>query len=75
MPPGNVYLSTVQRTSDSLNEGLPIKMTREKFPPPPPPPPRDQTKPFAYSCSYTFHTPGGGGGGGDAVKMLKNTLL
>ena len=23
---------------------------------PPPPPPRDQTNPFAYSCSFTFHT-------------------
>ena len=22
----------------------------------PPPPPRDQTNPFAYSCSLTFHT-------------------
>ena len=25
------YKSDIQRTSDSLNEGLPIKMTREKF--------------------------------------------
>ena len=45
--------------------------------------PRDQTNPFAYSCSFTFHTSykngmfghGGGGGGGNAVKILKNTLL
>ena len=44
--------------------------------------PCDQTNPFAYSCSFTFHTSykngmigHGGGGGGDAVKMLKNTLL
>ena len=119
-----------QRTSDSLNEGLPIKMTREKFqrkwyffyekdsrfnprlihksrfligqvpiekyglktlfllfniykiekvllkcfPP------RDQTNPFAYSCSFTFHTSYkngmiGHGGGGNDVKMLKNALL
>ena len=45
--------------------------------PPPPPPPRDQTIPFAYNCSFTFHTSYkigmiGHGGGGDAVKMLKN---
>ena len=43
-------------------------------------PPRDQTNPFAYSCSFTFHTSYrngmfGQGGGGNAVKMLKNTLL
>ena len=45
---------------------------------PPPPPPRDQTNPFTYSCSFTFHTlykNGMLGHGGDAVKMLKNTLL
>ena len=44
-------------------------------------PPRDQTNPFAYSCSFAFHTSykngvnGHGGGGENAVKMLKNTLL
>ena len=43
------------------------------------PPPRDQTNPFAYSCSFTFHTLYKNGmighrGGGNAVKMLKNTL-
>ena len=46
--------------------------------PPPPPPPRDQTNPFAYSCSFTFHTSyknGMNGHGGNAVKMLKNTLV
>ena len=26
-----ILLEILQRTSDSLNEGLPIKMTREKF--------------------------------------------
>ena len=39
-----------------------------------PPPPRDQTNPFAYSCSFTFHTSyrnGMIGHGGNAVKMLK----
>ena len=41
---------------------------------------RDQTNPFAYSCSFTFHTSYkngmfGHGGAGGAVKMLKNTLL
>ena len=25
------YIEGLERTSDSLNEGLPIKMTREKF--------------------------------------------
>ena len=43
--------------------------------------PHDQTNPFAYSCSFTFHTSyknvmighRGGGGGGNAVKMLKKT--
>ena len=42
-------------------------------------PPRDQTNPFAYSCSFTFHTSYKNGmighGGGNAVKMLKNTLV
>ena len=46
-------------------------------------PPRDQTNPFAYCCSFTFHTSykngmighGGWGGGGNDVKMLKNNLL
>ena len=48
--------------------------------------PGDQTDPFAYSCSFTFHTSykngmiglGGGGGGvgdGNVVEMLKNILL
>ena len=40
--------------------------------------PRDQTNPFAYSCSFTFHTSyknGMFGHGGNAVKMLKNSLL
>ena len=44
--------------------------------------PRDQTNPFAYSCSFTFNTSykngmigHGGGGGGGVVEMLKNTLL
>ena len=39
-------------------------------------PPHDQTNPFAYSCSFTFHTSHKKGmlGGGGAVKMLKNTL-
>ena len=45
----------------------------------PPPPPRDQTNPFAYSCSLTFHTSykngmighGGGGGGGTLSKCSK----
>ena len=32
------------------------KSFTEVLPPPPPPPPRDQTIPFAYSCSFTFHT-------------------
>ena len=39
-------------------------------------PHRDQTNPFAYSCSLTFHTSyknGMNGHGGDAVEMLKNT--
>ena len=41
------------------------------------PPPHHQTIPFAYSCSFTFHTTYknvmiGHGGGGDVVKMLKN---
>ena len=41
-----------------------------------PPPPRDQTNPFAYSCSFTLHTSYkngmiGHGGGGGAFKMLK----
>ena len=41
--------------------------------------PRDQTNPFAYSCSFTLHTSYkngmiGHGGGGDAVKMHKHTL-
>ena len=45
----------------------------------PPPPPRDQTNPFAYSCSFTLHTSYKNGmighrGGGNAVKMLKNTV-
>ena len=45
-----------------------------------PPPPRDQTNPFVYSCSFTFHTSYkngmiGHGGGGDVVEMLKYTLL
>ena len=75
MPPGNVYLSTVQRTSDSLNEGLPIKMTREKFPPPPPPPPVTKLNLLHTVVVIHFTHQGGGGGGGDAVKMLKNTLL
>ena len=46
------------------------KSITEVIPPlPPPPPPRDQTNPFAYSCSFTFHTSykngmiGHGGGG------------
>ena len=42
------------------------------------PPPPDQTNPFAYSCSFTFHISyknGMFGHGGNAVKMLKNTLL
>ena len=43
------------------------------------PSPHDQTNPFAYSCSFTFHTSYENGmighGGGDAVKMCKNTLL
>ena len=42
-------------------------------------PPRDQTNPFAYSCSFTFHTSykngmighGGGGGGGTMSKCSK----
>ena len=39
--------------------------------------PRYRTNPFAYSCSFTFHTSykkgmiGHRGGGGGAVKMLK----
>ena len=41
--------------------------------------PLDQTIPFAYNCSFTFHTSYKNGmighGGGDAVKMLKNDLL
>ena len=40
--------------------------------------PRDQTNPFAYSCSFTFHTSyknGMNGHGGNVVEMLKNTLL
>ena len=44
----------------------------------PPPPPRDQTNPFAYSCSFTFNTSYKNcmiGQGGNAVKMLKNNLL
>ena len=28
---GNIHVKLYERTSDSLNEGLPIKMTREKF--------------------------------------------
>ena len=46
--------------------------------PPTPPPPRDQTNPFAYSCSFTFYTSyknGMIGHGGNVVEMLKNTLL
>ena len=46
--------------------------------PPPPPPPRDQTNPFVFSCSFTFHTSyknGMIGHGGNVVEMLKNTLL
>ena len=44
----------------------------------PPPPPRDQTNPFAYTCSFTFHTSyknGMIGHGGERVEMLENTLL
>ena len=42
----------------------------------PTPPPRDQTNPFAYSCSFTIHTSYkngmfGHGGGGEVVEMLK----
>ena len=40
------------------------------------PPPPDQTNPFAYSCSFTFHTSyknGMIGHGGNVVEMLKNT--
>ena len=39
--------------------------------------PRDQTNPFAYSCSFTFHTSyknGMIGHGGNVVEMLKNTF-
>ena len=43
--------------------------------PPPPPPPRDQTNPFAYSCSFTFHTSYKNGmighGGGTQSKCSK----
>ena len=46
---------------------------------PPPPPLCDQTNPFAYCCSFTFHTPYKSGmighEGRDHVKMLKNNLL
>ena len=39
---------------------------------------RDQTNPFVYSCSFTFHTSyknGIIGHVGNVVEMLKNTLL
>ena len=126
---GTIFGPRGIRTSDSPNEGLPIKMTREKFQRKLyfsmkktvgstfdlstkavfsldkyqlkiwfensvfaiqhienrksftevlPPTPRDQTNPFAYSCSFTFHTSyknGMIGHGGNAVKMLKNTLV
>ena len=52
---------------------------RKKFNLSAPPPPCDQTNPFAYCCSFTFHTSYKNGmighGGGDYVKMLKNKLL
>ena len=44
------------------------------------PPPRDQANPFAYCCSFTFHTSyrnvmigHGGGGGGTMSKCSKTT--
>ena len=54
------------------------KENRKRFTEVLPPPPRDQTNPFAYCCSFTFHTSyknGMFGHGGNAVKLLKNTLL
>ena len=37
---------------------------------------RDQTNPFAYSCSFRFHTSykNSNGGWGERCQMLKNTL-
>ena len=45
--------------------------------------PRDQTNPFAYSCSFTFHTSykngmighGGGGGGGRCQNAQKHFTI
>ena len=45
---------------------------------PPPPPPSDQTNPFAYCCSFVFHTSyknGIIGQGGTMSKCSKNSLL
>ena len=49
-------------------------------------PPRDQTNPFAYCCSFTFHTSyrngmighgggGGGGGGGERCQNAQKQLI
>ena len=43
-----------------------------------PPPPRDQTNPFAYSCSFKFLTSyknGMIGHGGNVVEMLKHFII
>ena len=43
--------------------------------------PSDQTIPFAFSCSYTFHTSyrnsmiGGGGGGGERCQNAQKQLI
>ena len=59
------------------------RFTEVPSPPPPPSPHRDQTNPFAYSCSFTFHTSykngmighGGGGGGGTLSKCSKHFII
>ena len=43
-----------------------------------PPPPRDQTNPFAYSCSFTFHTSyknGVFGHGGERCQNAQKHLI
>ena len=66
----DVRLKTIlvqKRTSDSLDEGLTIKITREKF----------QTNLFAYSCRFTFHTSyknGMIGHGGGTMSKCSKTL-
>ena len=45
-----------------------------------PPPPRDQTNPFAFSCSFTFHTSYkngmfGHGGGGTLSNAQKHFII